>query len=227
MRTVIRSRGLTRKFASGSGQIVTALHELDLDLPNSALIVVRGPSGCGKSTLLNLVGALDQPTGGSLVVAGAELSGLHPDAAARFRRENLGFLFQDAGLIEPMTVYDNVVLPLVYRDVAVTARLTAVLTSLDRVGLADRAESQVSELSGGERLRVGLARALVSNPPLLICDEPTAALDEENSRVISAFLSARAADGQAVICSSHDPLLIARADVVVSLRHGRLDVAGQ
>lgn len=219
----VSAHSLTRRFISGSGQVVTALDGLSLCLPKGVLVVIRGPSGCGKSTLLNLIGLLDRPTEGTLAVAGVDLTGLDGDGAARFRREHVGFLFQDAGLIEPMMVAANVSAPLVYRETPVAARRDLVMAALERVGLAERAEAGVGELSGGERQRVGLARALVAEPSILICDEPTAALDEENSRTIADMLAARAWDGHTVICSSHDPIVIERAGLVVSLRHGRLD----
>lgn len=221
--TAISAHSLTRRFISGSGQVVTALDGLSLSLPKGVLVVIRGPSGCGKSTLLNLVGLLDRPTEGTLVVAGVNLAELDGDGAARFRREHVGFLFQDAGLIEPMTVAANVGAPLVYRETPVPARRELIMAALERVGLAARAGAGVNELSGGERQRVGLARALVAEPSILICDEPTAALDEQNSFAIADLLADRARSGHTVICSSHDPVVIGRAGLVVSLRHGRLD----
>lgn len=202
---------------------MAALDGLDLSLPRGSFVVVRGPSGCGKSTLLNLIGLLDRPTTGSLVVEGTELTTLDNAEAAWFRREYIGFLFQDAGLIEPMTVAMNVATPLIYRETPLGMRSDLTMAALEHVGLADRAGSAVGELSGGERQRVGLARALVTDPAILICDEPTAALDEQNSIAIAALLSARASEGRTVICSSHDPIVIARARYVVPLRHGRLD----
>ena len=226
MTTAVVARGLTRRFVSGSGQAVVALDGLDLDLPAGAFIVVRGPSGCGKSTLLNLIGLLDRPSEGGLTVAGVDLSRLNRAGAARFRREKVGFLFQDAGLIEPMTAAANVAAPLAYRETPRSRREALVEAALARVGLAGRARSQVGELSGGERQRIGLARALVADPPILICDEPTAALDEDNSRAIAELLATRAREGATVICSSHDPIVIARADQVTPLLRGRLDRQG-
>lgn len=219
------ARDLTRRFVSGSGQTVTALNHLNLSISRGLLVVVRGPSGCGKSSLLNLIGLLDRPSSGELTVAGVDLHALAGAKAARFRREHIGFLFQDAGLIEPMTVADNIALPLVYRETPSRARNGLIAEVLQRVGLSNRARSAVSELSGGERQRVGLARALVASPDLLLCDEPTAALDETNSHAIVDLLAAQAAQGRTVICSSHDPVLIQRADQIIALRHGSLDQA--
>ena len=223
----VRANGLGRRFTSRSGQDIVALYALHLELPEGALVVVRGPSGCGKSTLLNLIGLLDRPTTGSLEVMGAETAHLSPEAAAVFRRRHVGFLFQDGGLIEPMSVARNIALPLVYREVPTIERPARIRAALEGVGLLDRWSSGVSELSGGERQRVALARALVSDPALLICDEPTAALDEANSIAITDLLAVRAGQNRTVICSSHDPIVIARADILVELRHGRISSEGR
>lgn len=224
MEYAVFAQGLTRRFVTGSGQSIAALDSLDLALPAGELVVLRGPSGCGKSTLLNLIGLLDSPSEGCLVVQGADLTRLDGAGSARFRQQHVGFLFQDAGLIEPMRVAENVTLPLIYRSTPVKDRPALVAAVLSQVGLEHRAHSSVSELSGGERQRVGLARALVSAPGLLLCDEPTAALDEANSLTICRLLKDQAAGGRSVICSSHDPVLIEQADRLISLRHGRLDL---
>lgn len=224
--SAVWARDLSRRFLSASGEAVTALDGVDLDLPAGAMIVLCGPSGCGKSTLLNLLGLLDRPSGGTLSVSGVDLGALDDRGAARFRRERLGFLFQDAGLIEPMTAAGNVAVPLVYRGVARPAREEQVRQALARVELEGRSKAQVGELSGGERQRVALARALVSDPAVLICDEPTASLDEAAGRTIARLLLERAEAGAAVICSSHDPVLISQAHQVLSMSRGRVTVSG-
>ena len=218
---MIRAVGLSRTFRGRAGDPVAALDDFDLEAPAGVLAVIKGPSGCGKSTLLNLVGLLDRPTAGRLSLFGTAVETMSATEQAQQRRALIGFLFQDAGLIEPMTVRDNVALPLAYRRRSRAGRGDAVAAALDAVGLAARARSAVSELSGGERQRVGLARALASEPKLLVCDEPTAALDRDNSLSITALLKAQAHQGALVLCSSHDPLLIAQADMVISLEHGR------
>lgn len=219
---MIVARDVGRHFQSASGERVNALSGLNLDLPAGALVVVCGPSGCGKSTLLNLIGLLDKPSSGDLLISGVNVSQLDRTAAAAFRLANVGFLFQDAGLLEPMRVDENVVQPLVYKRVWRSERMVLAWRALDAVGLAHRRLSQVRELSGGERQRVGLARAIVSRLAILVCDEPTAALDADSSAAIAELLIEQARGGTAVICSSHDPLLIKRADVLVRLEHGRL-----
>jgi putative ABC transport system ATP-binding protein len=218
---MIRAIGLGRTFTGRSGDPVVALDDLDLEIPAGILVVIHGPSGCGKSTLLNLVGLLDRPTAGRLNLFGSDVESMSPSDQARQRRALIGFLFQDAGLIEPMTVSENIALPLAYRRGLRAERGNAVSVALEAVGLIARARSAVSELSGGERQRVGLARALASQPKLLVCDEPTAALDRENSVAITALLKAQAHEGALVMCSSHDPLLISQADMLISLEHGR------
>lgn len=213
--------GLERDFVSRSGQRVSALSGLDFVATPGEMVVVCGPSGCGKSTLLNLVGMLDRPSKGRLAIGGVETTDLDPGALAALRRQTIGFLFQDAGLLEPMKVVDNVLLPLVYRRTPRADRLDRAHTVLARVGLETRLQSSVSELSGGERQRVGLARALVSSPRVLICDEPTAALDHDNSIQVARLLQDQAKAGVTVICSSHDPILMDRADRLVPLARGR------
>lgn len=221
------ARQVTRQFISRSGETVTALDRIDLVIPRGVLVAIQGPSGCGKSTLLNLVGLLDRPSEGHLRVDDIALEDLDVTQAAHFRRGHVGFLFQDAGLIEPMTVADNVALPLIYQGIPRSERGPRVSSALRRVGLANREDSAVAELSGGERQRVGLARAVIAAPAMLICDEPTAALDEANSLAVIELLREQTSSGRTVICSSHDPILASHADFVVFLRHGRIEAAHQ
>jgi putative ABC transport system ATP-binding protein len=221
-RCAIRALDLGRVFEDSSGRVTTALQGVNLEIATGEFVVVRGPSGCGKSTLLNLFGLLDCPTSGQLWINDVEIGRLKSKDAAFFRRKHLGFLFQDAGLIEPMTALGNVALPLAYREVGRMERTRRATLALMKVGLDASLNAQVSDLSGGERLRVGLARALVSDPSILICDEPTAALDEGNSVAVVEMLKSHAASERTVICSSHDPLVIARGTRVVALDRGHI-----
>lgn len=225
-RAVVSAREVGRIYVDASGRTVTALQGLDFDLSVGEFVVVRGPSGCGKSTLLNLLGLLDRPTTGDLWISGVEVRSLDSRNTARFRRDHVGYLFQDGGLIEPMTAFENVELPLTYRELPRAERRSRVVEALGRVGLDESTYAQVATLSGGERQRVGLARALVTDPAILICDEPTAALDENSSQAIVDMLIERARGDRTVICSSHDPLVIERADRSISLDRGRLTLAG-
>lgn len=217
----LAATSLRRTFIDASGRRVNAVMDLDLDIPTGAFMVVSGPSGCGKSTLLNLLGLLDHPTGGHLEADGAEVTLLRRDAASAFRRDYVGFLFQDAGLLEPMTVRGNLDTALAYRRVHRDLRAQRIDRTLERLGVLEKANEPVSRLSGGERLRVGLARALVGDPTLLICDEPTAALDAENSLSVARLLAQAALDGVTVVASSHDPIVISAAALHLRMAHGR------
>lgn len=217
----VQGRVLERTYASG-GSTVQALRSVSFDILQGSFVVVVGPSGCGKSTLLNLIGLLDQPTSGALTVLAQDVTSCSRREAALFRRAHLGYLFQDAGLIDRMSALENVALPLAYRGTGARERREAASNALTLVGLDERAQASVEQLSGGERQRVGLARALASQPAILVCDEPTASLDQTNSLHIAEVIAERARNGVTVICSSHDPTLISRADQVLSMSHGRI-----
>lgn len=218
---IVEAAGLSRRF-EGLGGPVTALDDIELRLSAGLFAVVAGPSGCGKSTLLNLLGLLDRASSGCLNLDGAAVEALSMADLAILRRERVGFLFQDAGLIARMSVLENVVLPLDYRGVPRAEGLARAALALARVGLGDRAGSPVDLLSGGERQRVALARVLTAEPRMLICDEPTASLDEANSLEVVKFLIERARAGALVICASHDPVVLAQAELRIEMRRGRI-----
>jgi len=217
----IRAGGLGRRFVSASGE-VSALIDVDLNLRIGRYVAISGPSGCGKSTLLNLLGLLDRPSVGSLELFGVRTEALRGDQIAALRREVIGFLFQDAGLVQRMTVLDNVMMPLEYRGLRGRDRTYRAAAALEKLGIADRSTALVDTLSGGERQRVGLARILATRPRLIICDEPTASLDETNSRLVIDQLLTCADEGSLVICASHDPIAIDRAHIHIALSRGRI-----
>ncbi|MDI1326162.1 MAG: ATP-binding cassette domain-containing protein [Brevundimonas sp.] len=221
MTVLLEAAGLSRRF-DGQGGPVLALDAVDLRLPAGLFVVIAGPSGCGKSTLLNLLGLLDRASTGCLSLDGAAVEALPSAALAVLRREHVGFLFQDAGLIARMSALDNVVLPLDYRGVPRAEALVSATRALARVGLGDRAGTSVDLLSGGERQRVALARVLASEPRIVICDEPTASLDEANSGTVVEFLMQRARAGALVVCASHDPVVLAGAGLRIEMRRGRI-----
>jgi putative ABC transport system ATP-binding protein len=221
MKTSLQAAGVSRTYVSTSGPVV-ALESVTVEFHGGELVVIHGPSGSGKSTLLNLLGLLDAPSSGELRLNGDRIDNLTGPALADARRDHVSFLFQDAGLIDRMNVLDNVRLPLDYRDIEEGARRDRALEAIRTVGLWDRRHVMVDTLSGGERQRVGLARVLATRSRVVICDEPTASLDEANSRMILDHLLRLAREGACVICASHDPIAIGCADRRYSLRRGHL-----
>lgn len=220
---VLEARSVSRRFPGEAGaDEVWALRDVSLNVRAGEFVVVRGRSGSGKSTLLNLFGLLDRPTDGDILFLGEPTRRLSTPRLNRLRRRVLGYLFQDGGLIERMSVLDNVCLPLRYGGM--NARLAArqAMEALEMTGIADKAARRVGQLSGGERLRVGLARAVAGRPAILICDEPTASLDAENAELITGLLKTAARSGAAVVTASHDPVVIARAGRLISLERGRV-----
>jgi len=199
---------------------VDALRSLTLEEEQGQFSVILGPSGSGKTTLLNLVGAIDEPTSGLVEVGGVDLTRLDTDERVRFRRSEVGFIFQFFNLIPTLTALENVelVAELTMTDGAAKAR-----ESLDLVGLGDRMDHFPAQLSGGEQQRVAIARALVKDPPILLCDEPTGELDfETGRRIISLLRRLNDENGQTVLLVTHNAAIGEVADRVVRLRSGEI-----
>ncbi|GHE16167.1 ABC transporter ATP-binding protein [Streptomyces alanosinicus] len=214
---------VTKTHGSGSGA-VTALDEVSLRLRRGTFTAVMGPSGSGKSTLLRCAAGLDRPDRGVVRVDGAELTGGDEAALTRFRRDRVGFVFQDYNLLETLTVAENTVLPLKLAGRRVDRE--RVREVLDLVGLGDRLQHRPHQLSGGQRQRVAIARALVTEPRLIFADEPTGALDTRSAREVMRLLrEAVQVHGRTVVMVTHDPVVAACADAVVFLADGR--VAGE
>jgi putative ABC transport system ATP-binding protein len=213
---------LGRDFAVPAG-VVHALREVDLVVPHGELLAVRGRSGSGKTTLLNLIGGLDRPTSGRVMVAGEDVSAMTEERLVELRRRSVAFIFQAFGLVPYLTAAENVEVPLRLIRADPTERDRRVLDLLDMVGLADRARHRPYELSGGEQQRVAIARALANNPPLLLADEPTGQLDSETGHSIMSLLrSIVRSEGVTAIVATHDPLMLDVADRAIELRDGRL-----
>jgi putative ABC transport system ATP-binding protein len=215
----VRLRGVAKSYGSGEVE-VHALRDVDLDIPGGRFVVVLGPSGSGKTTLLNVIGGIEPPTRGTVEVGGEPLANLDDAALTRFRRDQVGFVFQFFNLVPTLTALENVqlVAELVGRDdPAVSA------AALEAVGLADRADHFPAALSGGEQQRVAIARALVKEPPLLICDEPTGSLDLETGRQVLAVLHriSRSA-ARTVLLVTHNAAIATMADRVVRMRSGEV-----
>ena len=223
--SVLRGVGLGRRY--GSGQIaVEALAGVDVEVRARRLTVVRGPSGSGKTTLLNLLGGLDRPTSGRVLLGDDVLSELSEAELAAARRDRIGYVFQNFGLIPVLSAAENVEVPLRLRRMERGQRDERVAEVLELVGLIRHAGQRPGELSGGQQQRVGVARALVARPEVLIADEPTGQLDSETAeRIMDLILEVTRIRGTATVVATHDPLLISRADEVLELRDGRV-VAG-
>jgi putative ABC transport system ATP-binding protein len=201
------------------------LKDIELSIAAGEVVAVVGPSGSGKTSLLMVLGGLEQASNGSVTVAGTAINGKSEDALAIFRRQNLGILFQNFHLIPSMTAFENVALSLEIAETGQSfAQINAAATAaLEAVGLGDRLDHRPSALSGGEQQRVGLARAIVNKPKLLLADEPTGNLDQETgARVIEMMFALARNNGTAVFLITHDPALARRADRILSMNQGRL-----
>jgi putative ABC transport system ATP-binding protein len=200
----------------------TALDNVNLDVEKGAFVSIMGPSGCGKSTLLNLMGLLDEPSKGKVVIDGKVIDRYNDRALARLRNEQIGFIFQQFHLVPDLKVVDNVEIPLLYRKMSAKERRRAALAALDRVGLSSRTQHFPSQLSGGQQQRVAIARAIVGSPKVLLADEPTGNLDSQMGDEIMGILEdLNGKDGATVIMVTHDPRLAERTHRTVRLFDGR------
>jgi putative ABC transport system ATP-binding protein len=218
---LVEAIDLVRDYPVGDS-VVHALRAINLSVAPGELIAVRGRSGSGKTTLLNLLGGLDQPTSGKVVVDGLGISSMGEDQLVDVRRRTVAFVFQAFGLVPFLTATENVEVPLRLVHARPKERDARVATLLDIVGLADRAKHRPHELSGGEQQRVALARALANGPKLLLADEPTGQLDSDTGHVIMLLLrSIVRHEGITAVVATHDPLMLDVADRVFELRDGR------
>lgn len=219
---MIVTENLTKVFSSGDTE-VRAVDDVSFEIPKGEFMAIIGPSGSGKSTLLNLLGCLDTPTSGRVFIDGAETSRLSQKELTRVRREKVGFVFQEFNLLAVMTAVENVELPLRYLGFGSRERYRMALEALEKVGLGNRAKSRPTQLSGGEKQRVAIARALVTNPALVLADEPTGELDTVNTcRVIEIMRVLNDELDQTFAIVTHDPMVAGYAARVVSLRDGKV-----
>jgi ABC-type lipoprotein export system ATPase subunit len=217
--TVIQTRGLSKAFGRGEG-LVRAVDEVDLEVCTGETVAVMGPSGCGKSTLLHLLGGLERPSGGEIVLAGSRLDQMGERALARLRRTAIGFVFQAFHLIDELTARENVELPALLAGQSPRAAKRQAADLLERVGLADRATFLPAALSGGQRQRVAIARALSNDPLVVLADEPTGNLDSAATREVLRLFDSLHAAGQTLVIVTHDPRVAATADRLISMRDG-------
>jgi len=219
---VIELRGLGKVYSPGTPAEVIALRSVDLVVPRGEFMAIMGQSGSGKSTLMNLIGCLDKPTSGTYLCDGIDVSTLDAAGRARLRLEKIGFVFQGFNLLSRQTALENVMMPLVYAGVPVAERKPRGLAALEEVGLADRAGHRPSELSGGQQQRVAIARALINQPPMLLADEPTGALDTRTGEEIMALFERLQAGGRTVILITHERNIADHANRVVIMQDGEL-----
>ena len=218
---VIRVRALQRCYEMGSN-LVRALRDVSFDIPRNEYAAIMGPSGSGKSTLMNIIGCLDRPTGGEYWLGSRAVSAMSDRQLARIRNREIGFVFQTFHLLPRMTALANVEVPLVYAGTRRKERRDRALAALETVGLADRATHRPSEMSGGQRQRVAIARALVTEPSILLADEPTGNLDSVTGEEIMALFDGLHAAGNTLIVVTHEKEIANRAHRVVRLSDGRI-----
>jgi putative ABC transport system ATP-binding protein len=221
----VRCRGLVKDYGSGEAR-VRALRGIDLDVAPGELTLLVGPSGCGKTTLISILAATLDPTAGAVSGLGVDLVHLSRRAKAAFRARNVGFVFQRFNLLPTLTAAENVAVPLVINGLRRRAAVARAREALVAVDLADRCDSLPSQLSGGQQQRVAIARALVHEPRLLVCDEPTSAVDAVTGQTVMGLIRRRALqpDRETVVVT-HDPRVLGFADRIVTLEDGR--VVGQ
>lgn len=221
--SVITGRGLTRRYVQSGLDPVVAVADVDLTVEAGTVVAIEGPSGSGKTTLLGLLAGLEVPDGGTLEVMGLEISRLSRTERARLRQGRIGIVFQSFGLLAGLTAGENVALPLALAAVPPRDREFRARLALEEVGLGSAYGARIDELSGGERQRVGVARALINEPALILADEPTGSLDEENASDVLALLTeAVRRRGASLVLVTHDPASAARADHHYLMRDGRL-----
>jgi len=222
MAKLIEIRDLSKVYERGR-QKVEVLHHINLDVEQGDFLALMGPSGSGKTTLLNLIGGLDQPTSGSIAVGGQRIDQLNASVLAKWRSSKVGFVFQFYNLMPMLSAQRNVELPLLLTKLSAADRKKRASIALQLVGLADRASHKPTELSGGQQQRVSIARAIVSDPTLLVCDEPTGDLDRHSAEEVLALLRALNRDhGKTILMVTHDPKAAEYANNTLHLDKGTL-----
>jgi putative ABC transport system ATP-binding protein len=226
--SLVLAEKLTKTYVSGDVS-VAAIKGADFSIEPASFVAFVGPSGSGKSTLLNMIGCLDHPSSGKLTVAGTDIATLDRKTGAKFRAEHIGFVFQDFNLIPVLTVFENIEYPLqMVLEWPAEKRQQQVLRLLEAVGMSDQAHKRPDQLSGGQKQRVAVARALVSNPKLVLADEPTANLDHDTAyRIIELMKKMRDELGTTFVFSTHDPKIMGEAETTFTLEDGRILTNGR
>jgi putative ABC transport system ATP-binding protein len=224
MSTVVEMRGVSRVYETGRLQ-VAALRGVDLTIAEGEFVAIVGPSGSGKSTLMHIIGCLDRANGGQYLLAGTNVDDLDDDQLARLRNRTIGFVFQSFNLLPRTSALDNVATPLLYQGVGRGERRARATRALERLGLGSRLDHEPTELSGGEQQRVAVARALVTEPKLILADEPTGNLDSRSGADVMNVFRELHKGGSTIVLITHDPSVAAEAERQVHVRDGLLESA--
>jgi putative ABC transport system ATP-binding protein len=222
MTAILRLTDVRKTYANGHLE-VEALRGVSFEVTEGESVAVIGPSGSGKSTLMHIIGCLDVPTSGSYELAGTDVSHMSEAELAEVRNRRIGFVFQQFNLLPSLTAWRNVELPLIYAGVGRAERKARAIEALERVGLAERVDHRPGELSGGQQQRVAIARALVTDPALILADEPTGNLDSQSSRDVLALFDELHAVGRTIVLITHEAEVAAAAERIVRIRDGVLE----
>ena len=218
---IIELKGLTKRYGYGDTESF-ALKDFDLTIKRGEFIMIMGPSGCGKTTLLNIIGLLDRPTSGEYILNGENIANVSSSRQARIRAKKIGFIFQNFNLIEDLSILENVALPLIYVGQPRTVRLKNASESLKRFHLGEKEYYYPSQLSGGQQQRAAIARAVVSNPEIILADEPTGNLDSRTSYMVMDELKKIHAEGNTIVMVTHNPALTVYATRVINMLDGQI-----
>jgi len=218
---MIKTNNLMKKFRTNEVE-TTALNNVNLEISEGEFVAIMGPSGCGKSTLLNILGLLDNPSSGELFFYNERVDGYNERQRTNLRKENIGFVFQSFNLIEELTIYENVELPLLYMKVSSSERKKRVNETLDRMKIMHRAKHFPQQLSGGQQQRAAIARAVITNPKLILADEPTGNLDSTNGEEVMNLLTQLNETGTTIVMVTHSPSDADRSHRIIQLFDGHI-----
>ena len=218
---IIKLNSLTKRYGYGDAESF-ALKDFDLTIKRGEFIMIMGPSGCGKTTLLNIIGLLDRPTSGEYILNGENIANVSASRQARIRAKKIGFIFQNFNLIEDLSILENVALPLIYVGQPQNVRLKNASESLKRLRLGEKEYYYPSQLSGGQQQRAAIARAIVSNPEIILADEPTGNLDSRTSYMVMDELKRIHAEGNTIVMVTHNPALTIYATRVINMLDGQI-----
>ncbi len=221
MQPIVELRNVYKIYILGA-QKVFALNGVSLEIGEGEFVSIMGPSGSGKSTLLNMIGCLDKPTKGEVLIDGTDTSKLNDDDLTKLRRDTIGFIFQQYNLIPTLSALENVELPMIFKGLSRDERETRARELLKKVGLEEEVDRKPNELSGGQQQKVAIARALANNPSILLCDEPTGNLDTKSGEVIMEILTNLNKEGVTVVVVTHDPTVSEFAERLVRIRDGKI-----